>query len=99
METGDITRTAHREMQAAASTNAVIELTPRAPQSYIATVPPELNAFSNGAFVIDVDENSSLPDPDAPPPYSSLGFEQQRNENNVGEPPSYDEAIRSSTTT
>ena len=59
------------------------------------------SAVSNGVTVIDVEENSPPLPPlpaDAPPPYSSLEFRRQGNDNDEPEqpPPSYDDAIRNS---
>ncbi|KAJ7391040.1 hypothetical protein OS493_021061 [Desmophyllum pertusum] len=56
------------------------------------------SAVSNGATVIEMEEGNEDSHPlpaGAPPPYSSLEFEQQPNENDEPEqlPPSYDEAI------
>lgn len=53
-------------------------------------------AACNGA-AIDVEAVSSTMRPNAPPSYSSLEFERQGNENDENkEPPSYDEAVRTS---
>ena len=60
------------------------------------------NAASNiGATVIEMEEGNEDSPPlpaGAPPPYSSLEFERQPNENDESEqpPPSYDEAVQSS---
>ena len=62
---------------------------------------PTGNNVSNGGIVIAVEEvnevSPPLP-PGAPPPYSTLEFEsQQQNETDEQPPPSYDEAVRNST--
>ena len=51
---------------------------------------------SNGGFVIDLEQTSLPLPPDAPPPYSSLEFQQQRDDSNDTEqpPPTYDEAVK-----
>ncbi|KAJ7391041.1 hypothetical protein OS493_021062 [Desmophyllum pertusum] len=59
------------------------------------------SAVSNGATVIEMEEGNEDSHPlpaGAPPPYSSLEFERQSNENDEPElpPPSYDEAVKGS---
>ena len=59
------------------------------------------SVVSNDATVIEMEQVSPPLPPDAPPPYSSLDFERQGNDNDEAEqpPPSYDEAVRTDEST
>ena len=59
------------------------------------------SVVSNDATVIEMQQVSPPLPPDAPPPYSSLDFERQGNDNDETEqpPPSYDEAVRTDEST
>lgn len=74
-----------RESQATAATSVVTEV----------DMQTAGGGVSNGGFVIDLEQASAPLPPDAPPPYSSLEFLQQRDDGEDTEqpPPTYDEAV------